>query len=250
MKVGGLGKPFSRPWMEKVTRYIVTGKRVRALRLLDSVIEDLPLFRKNDPSIVEERRLGWLYRIDLLIEWGRTAEALAWTCLECDLNPGNVAALAMKERLKAALDLSETVSPIEGSESVNLRHSWKGVAGMRDVKIMLERDVILPLEEPELYKRFKVDLPNGILFMGRLVAARRSLHGSCRSSLTLILSRSNRPISRVSMSTELRRKSKNFSIQQERMRRLCSFLTNLMRSFRIEQPAQSAITTAQKSMSS
>jgi len=159
-------KPFSRPWMEKVTRYIVTGKRYRALRMLDSVIEDLPLFRKNDPSIAEERRLGWLYRIDLLLEWGRLPEALAWTCLECDLNPRNVAALAMKGRLKAALDLSDPVHKIKGSKSVKLRCAWEGVAGMRHVKAILERDVILPFEEPELYESFKVDLPNGILFYG------------------------------------------------------------------------------------
>ena len=30
----------------------------------------------------------------------------------------------------------------------------------------LERDVILPLQEPELYERYKVSLPNGILFYG------------------------------------------------------------------------------------
>jgi transitional endoplasmic reticulum ATPase len=37
---------------------------------------------------------------------------------------------------------------------------------MREVKAMLERDVILPLLDPELYRRYKVDLPNGILFYG------------------------------------------------------------------------------------
>ena len=40
---------------------------------------------------------------------------------------------------------------------------WQGVAGMREVKALLERDVILPLRNPELYERFKVNLPNGVL---------------------------------------------------------------------------------------
>lgn len=37
---------------------------------------------------------------------------------------------------------------------------------MREVKALLERDVILPLRDPELYKSFKLDLPKGILFYG------------------------------------------------------------------------------------
>lgn len=38
--------------------------------------------------------------------------------------------------------------------------------GMRDLKAMLERDVILPLQEPEVYARYLLTLPNGILLYG------------------------------------------------------------------------------------
>ncbi|MEA2040628.1 MAG: ATP-binding protein [Thermodesulfobacteriota bacterium] len=41
-----------------------------------------------------------------------------------------------------------------------------GVAGMREVKVLLERDVILPLQEPELYKLYGLSLPNGVLLYG------------------------------------------------------------------------------------
>lgn len=43
---------------------------------------------------------------------------------------------------------------------------WKGVAGMRDVKALLERDVILPLKKPLVYSQFKISPPNGVLFYG------------------------------------------------------------------------------------
>lgn len=37
---------------------------------------------------------------------------------------------------------------------------------MRDLKAMLERDVILPLQEPEVYARYRLKLPHGILLYG------------------------------------------------------------------------------------
>jgi len=37
---------------------------------------------------------------------------------------------------------------------------------MRGLKAMLERDVILPLQEPEIYARYRLNLPNGILLYG------------------------------------------------------------------------------------
>lgn len=154
--------------MNKLERYLASGQKTRALQLLDKAIEfDMPLF-KDDPAIQEERRFAWLYRIELLREWGRLPEALAWTCLECELNPGNVAAQALKERLKKALNLrvkSIATTP-KGSHQKPVESFWTGVAGMREVKAILERDVILPLQEPELYKRFRLDLPNGVLLCG------------------------------------------------------------------------------------
>jgi len=83
--------PSSNPWLSKIQRHLASGKKALALQALDRVIElDLPLFY-SDPVIQEERRLAWLCRIDLLREWGRLSEALAWTCFECEVNPANVA---------------------------------------------------------------------------------------------------------------------------------------------------------------
>ncbi len=154
--------------MSEVSRWLIKGQKARALRVLDDVMaEDLPLFRDIDPSADEERRLAWLYRIELLREWGRWFEALAWTCLECEMHPENVAAQAIKEHLKTIVNLkpSSRQSLVQKATMKLTRH-WHGVAGMREIKAILERDVILPLEQPELYARYKIDLPNGVLFYG------------------------------------------------------------------------------------
>ena len=157
------------PWARKAERYIASGQKARALRLLERVIEySMPLF-PNSPELQEDRRLAWLYRIDLLREWGRLSEALAWTCLECELNPQNVTALVLKENLKDTLNLhaQQGQPPVGKKEKKALEPElWAGVAGMREVKLILERDVILPLRNRELYRRFKVELPNGVLLYG------------------------------------------------------------------------------------
>jgi len=74
---------------------------------------------------------------------GRVSDALAWTCLECELNPLNVAALALKEALKSSLNLGRghqdaDVKKAKGNLDYGL---WMGVAGMRDIKAVLDRDV-------------------------------------------------------------------------------------------------------------
>jgi transitional endoplasmic reticulum ATPase len=156
------------PWGRRVERYIATGQKSRAFQLLERVIEyTMPLFGEA-PELEEDRRLAWLYRIDLLREWGKMSEALAWTCLECELNPQNFTAQALKENLKESLNLhGQKSESLEKQERKALEPMlWSGVAGMREVKLILERDVILPLRNRELYKRFKVDLPNGVLLYG------------------------------------------------------------------------------------
>jgi AAA+ superfamily predicted ATPase len=159
-------------WLEELERFTARGQKEKALRLLERIVEtDLPLF-SSDPQFQEDRRLAWLYRIDLLREWNCLSEALAWTCLECELNPSNIAAQALKERLKKSLNLGGTRKKIDITHAGDKQNKtvwhgvWHGVAGMREVKLMLERDVLLPLQEPELYQRYRVDLPNGILFYG------------------------------------------------------------------------------------
>ena len=82
--------------------------------------------------------------------------------------PNNLAAQALKEMLKESLHLQikppdEMIgeSPKKVDQGI-----WHGVAGMRGVKTVLERDIILPLRDREMAKRFKVRLPRGVLFYG------------------------------------------------------------------------------------
>ena len=153
-------------WSRKVQKYLAQGQKARALKLLDRVIKyDMPLFA-GDSAVMEDRRVAWLYRIALLREWRRNFEALAWTCLECELNPSNVAALALKESLKESLAFQGNDSRSEKPQKGVNTGIWKGVAGMREVKALLERDVILPLKKPLIYSQFKISPPNGVLFYG------------------------------------------------------------------------------------
>ena len=153
-------------WSRKVQECLGKGQKARALKLLERVIEyDMPLFSEYS-AVMEDRRVAWLYRIALLREWGRPYEALAWTCLECELNPKNVAAFALKESLKETLAASD-ISIHKGKSQNKLNPGiWKGVAGMREVKALLERDVILPLKKPLIYSQFKINPPNGVIFYG------------------------------------------------------------------------------------
>jgi len=158
------------PWMKKIQLYITKGQIARALMYLDRVVEDdMPLF-PDDPNILEGRRLAWLYRIDILRDLGRLSQALAWTCLECEINPQNHAAQALKDVLKTSLNLqnkplSKTIADEDSPKKI-YPGIWHGVAGMREIKAVLERDIILPLQNREMAKRFKVSLPKGVLFYG------------------------------------------------------------------------------------
>ncbi len=154
---------------ERIGLHASRGQYRRALDILDSVIEDsMPLFQ-DQTWVLEERRLAWLYRIELLREWGRLTEALAWASLEVEIQPDNVAAVALKERLKRQAGF---VPGAAGPEQLHAPRAkvppqvWGGVAGMRDLKAMLERDVILPFQEPEIYEKYRLSLPNGILLYG------------------------------------------------------------------------------------
>jgi len=165
-------KPLSRMqdsphWAPHLATLVAQGRVAAALRFLDRIIEDdLPLFH-GIQEFQAERRHAWLCRIDLLRERGRFVEALAWTCLECELNPSNVAALALKEQLKRFLNLrGPDQAPTAPSSGKRASVSWDGVAGMRELKAILERDVVLPLQEPALYRRYRLDLPNGVLLYG------------------------------------------------------------------------------------
>jgi len=63
------------PWARKAQHYIARNQKARALRLLDHVIEyDMPLFG-DDPTLQEDRRLAWLYRIELLEGVGKVVRS-------------------------------------------------------------------------------------------------------------------------------------------------------------------------------
>lgn len=157
-------------WANKVQQLILKGHKQRALNLLEKIIGSfLPLF-PEDEFLNADRRPAWLFRIDLLREWGRNAEALAWVCLECELNPKNVEAAALKERLLRDLNLGQKRKTVDDIQSLSIpipsRFNWDGVAGMRLLKAEIEQDVLLPVSEKVIYERFKVGLPNGIMFYG------------------------------------------------------------------------------------
>lgn len=158
------------PLHERIGALVARGQLRRALDLLDSVIEEpLPLFQ-GEEWVLKERRLAWMYRIELLREWGRLTEALAWACLETEMVPDNVTAQALKEKLKREAGFLKRKEVGDGLATAGARKgtstAWAGVAGMRELKAMLERDVILPLQEPAVYARYRLSLPNGILLYG------------------------------------------------------------------------------------
>lgn len=106
-----------------------------------------------------------MYRIRLLIDWKMYRDALAYICLENELYPDDPNSFAYKEFLKTRiinLPDNKKSDPILNA----LNKKWDGVAGMREMKTIFERDVILPFTERELYKRYKVPLPNGVLLYG------------------------------------------------------------------------------------
>jgi transitional endoplasmic reticulum ATPase len=43
---------------------------------------------------------------------------------------------------------------------------FESISGMQDLKTLLYNEVILPLREPEKFKKYKLSIPNGILFFG------------------------------------------------------------------------------------
>jgi len=51
-------------------------------------------------------------------------------------------------------------------DGLNRTRGFQCVAGMENLKRLLQRDVIQPLLNPEKYKKFKLTLPNGILLYG------------------------------------------------------------------------------------
>jgi len=124
-----------------------------------------PLFR-DDPTFADERRLALRLRIQLLREWGWYSEAVAWLCLENELSPGDPESMVTKEWLMKTMNRPGTSTPGVADPALEASNAWPGVAGMHELKEILERDVLMPMREPERYRTFGIGLPNGILLYG------------------------------------------------------------------------------------
>jgi transitional endoplasmic reticulum ATPase len=156
----------TKSYPKRLQKLLYSKKYDQALKELEGAIADDGNLFANDPSIIEHRRDLWLMRIEILKNIGRQAEALAWICLECDLNPSNIIAAALKNQLKLELNLTHAnlyetkINPSKNTDN------WPGLAGMHKLKSTLESNVILPILERSLFETYKVNVPNGVLFYG------------------------------------------------------------------------------------
>jgi transitional endoplasmic reticulum ATPase len=153
-------------WRGKISKLLAQGHKRRALRFLDRMMDQRwPLFR-DDPAFAEERRRALRLRIQLLREWGWYSEALAWLCLESELSPGDPETMVTKEWLMRTLNMPGTGTPGGTEPAADASNAWPGVAGMHELKGILERDVLMPIRLPDRYRQFGIGLPNGILLYG------------------------------------------------------------------------------------
>lgn len=65
-------------WQNLVVKY----SPAVILQKLEKLIQDDGGIFKNDPAFIEFRSLSLQFRISLLLDWGRNAEALAWLVLK------------------------------------------------------------------------------------------------------------------------------------------------------------------------
>jgi transitional endoplasmic reticulum ATPase len=137
------------------------------LKKLDRIIQSKGGMFEKDPTYSEFRSLALQYKITLLIEWKRYAEALAWLCLESEINPMNIEALAIKEHLKRYLGFSN-YGNIEQTIKLlkELISEWGPVVGMRRVKAIIEKNVLFPIREKDLSNKHNLTIPKGILLYG------------------------------------------------------------------------------------
>lgn len=147
----------------KIQRLVFNKQRSHALWRLSKLIDDL------DYSVFTSAEQDYIrfinsYRIHLLLKWNMYRDALAYICLECELYPKHSKSFAYKDylidifRKRATSDYQVPKDKIESS--------WEGVAGMNELKTIFERDVIALFKNPELYERYRIPLPNGVLLYG------------------------------------------------------------------------------------
>jgi len=146
----------------RLQKYIYKSDKEKALGFLSKIaaLNESSLFSEYDQEYL--RFVGY-YRIKLLQKWGYLREALAWACLDCELYPGNPNMIALRENIKSSI----VNLPKKSGKKINDKtNGWDGIAGMLELKTIIERSIILPLTNRELYKKFDIELPNGFLFYG------------------------------------------------------------------------------------
>ncbi len=55
---------------------------------------------------------------------------------------------------------------VSNTDSPNIQRGLANLAGMTELKELLMHEVLGPMRHPELYRRYRISLPNGILFYG------------------------------------------------------------------------------------
>jgi len=58
------------------------------------------------------------------------------------------------------------LSLVQYKKEIVTNSGFSGIAGMHKLKELLSSDVIAPIKDPDLYNRFKLNIPCGILFYG------------------------------------------------------------------------------------
>lgn len=148
------------------SKYLSKGQKQKALSILDNLILSSKTLFSELPQFEYERKVALLLRIDLLRSWHRDLEALAWLALECDLHPENNNAKLLKEQLKYELNLTAEDDKISVHSTGFSDDLWPDFPGMRELKTLLQNEVINPILNPELYKKYKILPPSGIMFYG------------------------------------------------------------------------------------
>ena len=146
-------------WAEQVNSLVQQSKIGRALKVLNRLLD-----------LNVDRQYVLLYKVRLLQKLGRLKEGLAWVCLEAELNPKDPKVLALRDELMEFYPYSlfdsrrPTPDLLAAFQSVD--SDWPDVAGISEIKIQIHSDIILPIRDPERFRRLKVGLPNGVLFYG------------------------------------------------------------------------------------
>jgi ATP-dependent 26S proteasome regulatory subunit len=103
-----------------------------------------------------------------LLRWSKFAgESLARTVDSCLLFPGDKSRIIAWSRLNSALGRTGATEVHERSvQPTSTGQGLDKVAGMRELKALLMREVVEPVRNPEPYRRYGLSIPNGILLYG------------------------------------------------------------------------------------